>query len=575
MIKIDKERQRLLETNGHILVVGGPGSGKTTIALHKACHDISTGLLKPGQRILFLSFARATISRVIQQADSIISKPEQSLLEICTYHGFAWNLLRSHGYLLKAGSPIRLLPPPEAATRLSAIAEENKESEKRRLFNEEGMLHFDLFAVVTYELLSKSKSLTGIICDTYPIIILDEFQDTDQNEWMMIQALGTKSQLISLADAEQRIYEFRGADPKRIGEFINAYSPAQFNFGTENNRSNGTDIVAFGNDLLAETNKTKSYNDVAVLPYHYYRGLGQHFPLKSALLQGIRRQAKSSAGSWSIAVLVPSKSFMLSVSDYLSSARDRLPEIDHDVALDSEGPALVAVLLAGLLEGDAVIDNILQRLISDLCNFIRGRKGGDASPSQGELGLVVSLDSYLQTGAIRGKNKQQVVDECRRIAEKRQTIRLVGDPGEDWLAVRKLLVESRAKEILRAAETAKYLRLLHKGATLRAKLAELWRTNGSYRGATEAVQNALLQEHFSASFKERKGVQVMTIHKSKGKEFDEVFIYEGSHQGKIVRDNASSKEIAQARLALRVAITRARKRATILTPKNNVCCFLQ
>lgn len=66
----------------------------------------------------------------------------------------------------------------------------------------------------------------------------------------------------------------------------------------------------------------------------------------------------------------------------------------------------------------------------------------------------------------------------------------------------------------------------------------------------------------------------MTIHKSKGKEFDEVIIYEGSHQGRIVRASASEREIAQARLTLRVAVTRAMKRATILTPKNNVCVFL-
>lgn len=67
---------------------------------------------------------------------------------------------------------------------------------------------------------------------------------------------------------------------------------------------------------------------------------------------------------------------------------------------------------------------------------------------------------------------------------------------------------------------------------------------------------------------------MMTIHKSKGKEFDEVFIYESTHQGRIVRQNASDSDIAQARLSLRVAITRAKCRVTILTPKNDACPFL-
>lgn len=65
----------------------------------------------------------------------------------------------------------------------------------------------------------------------------------------------------------------------------------------------------------------------------------------------------------------------------------------------------------------------------------------------------------------------------------------------------------------------------------------------------------------------------MTIHKSKGKEFDEVFIFEGYKQGKIVRSDATDKEVAQARLALRVAVTRARKRSTILFPKSEPCRF--
>ena len=59
----------------------------------------------------------------------------------------------------------------------------------------------------------------------------------------------------------------------------------------------------------------------------------------------------------------------------------------------------------------------------------------------------------------------------------------------------------------------------------------------------------------------------MTIHKSKGKEFDEVFVFEGYKSGKFIRPGATASEIAQARLALRVAVTRARRRATILSPR--------
>jgi DNA helicase-2/ATP-dependent DNA helicase PcrA len=59
----------------------------------------------------------------------------------------------------------------------------------------------------------------------------------------------------------------------------------------------------------------------------------------------------------------------------------------------------------------------------------------------------------------------------------------------------------------------------------------------------------------------------MTMHKSKGKEFDEVVIYEGQYQGRLMKRPNDPKVVSQDRLTLLVAVTRAMKRATILTPK--------
>ncbi|MBN0273883.1 ATP-dependent helicase, partial [Pseudomonas aeruginosa] len=64
------------------------------------------------------------------------------------------------------------------------------------------------------------------------------------------------------------------------------------------------------------------------------------------------------------------------------------------------------------------------------------------------------------------------------------------------------------------------------------------------------------------------------IHKAKGKEFDEVLIYEGRYAGRIVPANADTSRQSQALLALRVAVTRAMKRATILTPSGDRSIFL-
>src|SRR5690606_5934696 len=137
---------------------------------------VDTAVLQPSQKILFLSFARATVSRVAESIGQLVARDAQKLIETNTYHGFTWRILRSHGYLLTRGGPVRLLSPPDGAALLSGLPEAAREAKKIELFQKEGILHFDLFAPATVSLLARSEKLRNIICDAYPTIILDEFQ---------------------------------------------------------------------------------------------------------------------------------------------------------------------------------------------------------------------------------------------------------------------------------------------------------------------------------------------------------------------------------------------------------------
>ncbi len=558
-----------LACEAHALALGGPGAGKTHVALVKARDEIRSETLKPGQKILFLSFARPTVARIIEKASDLTSREDMQWLEVSTYHGFAWTILRSHAYLLNGRLGVQLLPPPEAAAHLTDIDKDHHDAEKQRLFEQEGRLHFDLFARLASELLRRSGRLAAIFSDAYPIVILDEFQDTNSDEWALIQQLGQRSRLIALADPDQRIYEFRGADPRRVGEFLEVFQAKQFDFIGENHRSSGTDIATYGNDLLSGANKGKTYQHVKVTRYGFMNGRSLHFSAKAAVCAALNRL--KSVPDKSIAVLVPSKRLMLEFSDYLSSATDGLPALRHDVAMDAEPPALAAGVIATLMEGGTAAD-VASRMLGALHSHIRGRRGGKPTP-QAELDLAGALSGFMTTGKVRGAKRQLIVREVQRIAKERQQLQLTGDSEEDWLHLRGLLASSSADALKQVATDARYLRLLHRGSVLRTNLSALWRAHGGYQGAEEAVRSALMQEHFAAAQKDWRGIHLMTIHKSKGKEFDEVIIYDGMFQ-RIARAPADPKACAQDLLALRVAVTRAIRRSSILTPKRDPCPFL-
>lgn len=559
--KICKKRQSIIDSKDHLLIEGGPGSGKTTIALLKAKAIIDEKLLKSNQKILFLSFARATISRIEEDAIKVFKPVDKKQLEINTYHGFCWSVIRSFGYLLYPHRYFKLLTPPNEAVLLGDMVAGLHYDFLKKILVDDGILAFRFFAETCASILAESKKICSLLSNAYPFIIVDEFQDTDTDEWKLIQLLGTGSIVIALADLNQRIFEFRGASLTRIPEFKNHFKSAlHVDLGIENNRSPNTDIVQYGDDMLTGINKGRTYKNVQIIKYQFYKDSKSH--LRFQILRSIERLKKTvTERGWSIAVLVKSKNETLSLSSYLT-----LHNIFHDVLIDPSGPALSAALIAKMLEPATGNGSIEKILTEELINHVKGRKGNKISKKDNEL--AGWLEKYLSTGKLTGPARKKLVEEIKSIATKLYEMKFAGSPETDWLSIRKLFQDASHEALKNVYEDARFLRLLNKGAALSESLAELWRQNGIYQGAAGVVDTALMKDHFSMANTVLKGIIIMNMHKAKGKEFDEVIIWEEIYK-QIVPEFADENRIRSERLLLRVAVTRAKKATTILTPASS------
>jgi hypothetical protein len=182
----DKQRD-VMAAAGHLLVTGGPGSGKTTVSTLKAA-QIAERELRPGQKILFLSFARATVSRVIEaiEHEQQIPREQKRRIDVETYHSFFWRILKAHGYLLGPPRRLSILTPPTEAIALSTIRsgyaaeakltdeqsaekKQREQTERNRLAREEGRLCFDLFAPSLADILHGSVRIQRLITAMYPV----------------------------------------------------------------------------------------------------------------------------------------------------------------------------------------------------------------------------------------------------------------------------------------------------------------------------------------------------------------------------------------------------------------------
>lgn len=575
-------RDSVLACDGHILVLGGPGSGKTTVALRKAVRRIKQGM-EPGQSVLFLSFSRAAVARILDAAKLEATKDECDQLSIQTFHSFFWGILKAHAYLLGAPRKLSILLPQDEKAISGGIDDEDEgwdawQVERERLFREEGRIAFDLFAPNATELLATSSHLLSAIARRHPLIIVDEAQDTGQFAWRCIQMLTARTQVLCLADLEQQIFDFLpGVGPERIIAIRETLQPHEVNLGTQNHRSPDSEILVFGNDILAGKVRGTTYKGVSALQYRPEQPPPNWNHLLRRALFELYKAVRTQSGSFpkTVAILVSNNRSALKMSNALNAIGANVGKpVRHKLLFDEAESLLSARFAAFLLE-----PKNLAHIEHDVATSMEMIASARRATGQARAAIAKLQEQALK---IRG-GKVLNVNIAKSLRDLITTLALsefTGDPAEDWLTVKHALRVTEQDELVRVASQLDFLVAFRRGHRISAGLASEWLRDGAYTNARVVLDQALAQEQILDGVEAPAGLQVMNIHKAKGKQFDGVIIV---REARRTGDGVDSSFIwrgddpphPKSRRVLRVGITRARVHTLILNPQWPPCPLLK
>ena len=281
---LDAAQRRVVEhAGGPLLVLAGPGTGKTTTLVEAVVHRVEQRGLAPEQ-VLALTFSRTAAQELRERVTARLGRTTRGPVAM-TLHGYAYALLRRE----LTGAPLRLLTGPEQDLEVArllagdladgalrwpeelrgAVPLRGFRSELRDLLQraqERGVAPEDLARLgveagrpeweaaagflADYErrfdldpfaetvdqaglvqaaagLLEQDAALRARERAARAVVLVDEVQDTDPAQWRLLQALaGDGRDLVAVGDPDQAIYAFRGADVRGLAGFRERFRTA-------------------------------------------------------------------------------------------------------------------------------------------------------------------------------------------------------------------------------------------------------------------------------------------------------------------------------------------------------------
>jgi|TARA_Y100000310_G_scaffold344730_1_gene459107 DNA helicase-2/ATP-dependent DNA helicase PcrA len=581
------QKEAVLHKNGPLLIIAGAGAGKTRTLAHRVLHLIQEGV-NPDQ-ILAVTFTNKAAKEMKERIQDLIKNNRDLNLPIstnhspyiATFHSLGVKILKDNARTLsiprhftiydrsdsaravKEATKTVGLDPSQYEPRkiLSVISKEKgnvvhahtyKESasgyfprivgnvweEYEKILSKNKALDFDDLLLKTASLLKDNEDIRKHYQNKWHYIHVDEYQDTNKVQYDLTQLLsGPRNNVCVVGDIDQNIYSWRGARMENLLHFERDYPETKVVILEENYRSTKT-IIEASNSII-EKNKNRrekrlfTENDTGEKLSLY--GAVDERDEADFIIKNVRELIDKGSSPQDIAVL------------YRTNFQSRIIE--------------EAFLFANIPYQVLGVRFFERKEIKDVLSFIKAALNPESVndvtriinvPARG-IGKVTLLK------VVQGREHELSPSAKRRVDEFRTIL----------LSIQSAIKEKKPSETIKyiLKETGLETKLLHGSEEDKERLEnvrELVTFATSYNhmepliGIENLLEDAALATDQDDHKKERNAVTLMTVHASKGLEFDYVFVSgleEGLFPHERIDENVDDEE---ERRLFYVALTRAR-----------------
>ena len=294
----DTQLEAVKTTDGPILILAGPGSGKTRVITYKIAYLLEENKAKPWE-ILAITFTNKAAKEMKMRLENLIEEDIKSM-QISTFHSFGLRIIKENHEFFNLNKNFTILDETDSISVIKKIVKEMNLDEKqynarsikhkissaknelidskkykvyaRTLIDENiakvyekyqekllrsSTVDFDDLLMLPIELFKKNKEALEHYQNKYKYVFIDEYQDTNEAQYLLSRMISEKRNNICVVGDEcQSIYSWRGANFKNILNFEKDYENAKVILLEQNYRSTKR-IIEAANSVIKHNKEKK------------------------------------------------------------------------------------------------------------------------------------------------------------------------------------------------------------------------------------------------------------------------------------------------------------------------------